>query len=65
MKYLVEIILDDGITPIFNYYSTINSAIIDISKMTGVVSVNVFALNSSQSVYVFYEVNGKEKGGML
>ena len=65
MKYLVEIILDDGITPIFNYYNTINGAIIDISKMTGVVSVNVFELNSSKSAKVLNEVNGKEKGGML
>lgn len=65
MKYLVEIILDDGVTPIYNYYNTIIEAIQDIRKMMGVVSVNVFELNSSKSDKILYEVNGKEKGGML
>ena len=53
MKYLVEIIIEDGVTPIQNYYNTINDAILDISKMAGVVDVNVFELNSSKSKQVF------------
>lgn len=65
MKYLVEIILEDGVTPFYNYYNTIIGAMQDIGKMKGVVSVNVFELNSSKSAQVLYEVNGKEKGGML
>ena len=49
MKYLVEIITEDGVTPIQNYYNTIIDAAKDISKMAGVVDVNVFELNSSKS----------------
>lgn len=52
MKYLVEIILEDALTPIFNYYSTIEKAIKDIKKMKGVVDVNVYQLNSSKSEQV-------------
>ena len=52
MKYLVEIIIEDGVTPIQNYYNTITDATIDISKMAGVVDVNVFELNSSKSEQV-------------
>lgn len=52
MKYLVEIIIEDGVTPIQNYYNTIKDATIDISKMVGVVDVNVFELNSSKSEQV-------------
>lgn len=52
MKYLVEIIIEDGVTPIYNYYNTIIDANIDISKMAGVVDVNVFELNSSKSEQV-------------
>lgn len=65
MKYLVEIIIVDGVTPIQNYYKTIIDATKDITKMAGVVDVNVFELNSSKSEQLFNEVNGKEKGGML
>ena len=65
MKYLVEIIIEDGVTPIYNYYNTIIGAMQDIGKMRGVLSVNVFELNSSKSEQLFNEVNGKEKGGML
>lgn len=65
MKYLVEIILDDGVTPIYNYYNTIFEAMKDIGNMTGVVSVNVFELNSKKSAQILYKVNSKEKGGML
>ena len=65
MKYLVEIIIEDGVTPIYNYYNTINGAIQDIGNMTGVLDVNVYELNLSKSAKVLYEVNGKEKGGML
>lgn len=52
MKYLVEIIIEDGVTPIQNYYNTIIDAKKDISKMAGVVDVNVFELNSSKSEQV-------------
>lgn len=52
MKYLVEIIIEDGVTPIQNYYNTIIDAMKDISKMAGVVDVNVFELNSSKSEQV-------------
>ena len=52
MKYLVEIIIEDGVTPIYNYYNTITGAMQDISKMAGVVDVNVFELNSSKSEQV-------------
>ena len=52
MKYLVEIILEDGVTPIYNYYNTIIGAMIDVSKMKGVVDVNVYQLNSSKSEQV-------------
>ena len=65
MKYLVEIIIEDGVTPIYNYYNTINGAIQDIGNMTGVADVNIYELNLSKSAKVLYEVNGKEKGGML
>ena len=53
MKYLVEIIIEDGVTPIQNYYNTIIDATKDISKMAGVVDVNVFELNLSKSKQVF------------
>ena len=52
MKYLVEIILEDGITPIYNYYNTIIGAMIEIGKMKGVVDVNVYELNSKKSEQV-------------
>ena len=52
MKYLVEIIIEDGVTPIQNYYNTIKDATKDISKMAGVVDVNVFELNTSKSLLV-------------
>lgn len=42
MKYLVVIILEDALTPIFNYYSTIENAMKDIKKMKGVVDVTVY-----------------------
>ena len=56
MKYLVEIIIEDGVTPIQNYYKTISDAVLDISKMEGVVNVNVFELNSSKSEQVLREL---------
>ena len=52
MKYLVEIIIEDGVTPILNYYNSLIDAKKDISKMAGVVDVNVFELNSSKSEQV-------------
>ena len=52
MKYLVEIIIEDGVTPIYNYYNTITGAMQDIGKMTGIVDVNVFELNTSKSLLV-------------
>lgn len=56
MKYLVEIIIEDGVTPIQNYYNTIIDARKDISKMAGVVDVKVFELNSSKSEQVLKKV---------
>ena len=65
MKYLVEIILDDSITPIFNYYSTLEKAMKDIKNMTGVVDVTVYKFDPFNSKVLLNKVNGKEKGGML
>ena len=65
MKYLIEIIIEDGVTPIYNFYNNRMGAMQDIGKMTGVVDVNVFELNSSKSEQLLNKVNGKEKGGML
>ena len=42
MKYLVEIILENGFTPIYNYYNTLEKAIKDIKKMKGVEDVTVY-----------------------
>lgn len=42
MRYLVVIILEDALTPIFNYYSTLEEGIKDIKKMKGVVDVTVY-----------------------
>lgn len=49
MRYFVEIILDDSITPIFNYYNTIEKAMKDIKKMKGVVDVNVYQFDPFNS----------------
>lgn len=50
MKYLVEIILENGVTPIYNYYSTMTEVTLDIEKMTGVVDVNVYVLDRKKSI---------------
>ena len=42
MKYLVEIILENGFTPIYNYYNTLEKAMKDIKKMKGVEDVTVY-----------------------
>lgn len=51
MRYLVEIILKDSVTPIYNFYSTIEDATKDIKNMKGVVDV---------TVYVFDPLNSKQ-----
>ena len=61
MKYLVEIILENGFTPIYNYYNTLEKAMKDIKKMKGVVDVNVYELNYKKSEHVLKgagELNG-------
>lgn len=61
MKYLVEIILENGFTPIYNYYNTLENAMKDIKKMKRVVDVNVYELNSKKSEHVLKgagELNG-------
>lgn len=53
MRYLVVIILEDALTPIFNYYSTMAVAIKDIKKMKGVVDVTVYQYDPFKSKELF------------
>ena len=49
MNYLVVIILEDALIPIYNYYNTLEKAIKDIKKMKGVEDVTVYKYNPFKS----------------
>lgn len=59
MKYLVVIILEDGITPILNYYSTLEKAMKDVKKMKGVVDVTVYQYDPFNSKVLLKKAGDK------
>ena len=61
MRYLVVIILEDALTPIFNYYSTLEKAIKDIKKMKGVIDVTVYQYDPFSSKVLLNEKKKKKK----
>lgn len=61
MRYLVEIILEDGLTPIYNYYNTMNVAMKDIKNMKGVVDVTVYQFDPFNSKVLLNEKKKNKK----